>query len=129
MAPAPCSQQPSRWHQSDPSPLALAAWTGPELHLRGEVTKNLPRGADASATEREMVSRMEIAAIDFSPLGLDADWPSRRWLELIQGRGEELRGVRLGHASTHVTLNTYSHVVQGMQTKAAENVSALIFGA
>jgi len=47
-----------------------------------------------------MVSRMEIAAIDFSPLGLDADWPSRRWLELIHGRGEEIRGVRLGHAST-----------------------------
>jgi len=47
-----------------------------------------------------MVSRMEIAAIDFSPFGLDADWPSRRWLELIHGRGEDVRGVRLGHAST-----------------------------
>jgi hypothetical protein len=48
-----------------------------------------------------MVSRMEIAAIDFSPLGLVADWPSRRWLELIHGRhGEGIRGVRLGHAST-----------------------------
>jgi hypothetical protein len=48
-----------------------------------------------------MVSRMEIAAIDFSPLGLDADWPSRRWLELIHGRrGESVQGVRLGHAST-----------------------------
>ena len=48
-----------------------------------------------------MVSRMEIAAIDFSPLGLDADWPARRWLELIHGRRSEgIRGVRLGHAST-----------------------------
>jgi hypothetical protein len=48
-----------------------------------------------------MVSRMEIAAIDFSPWGLDADWPARRWLELIRGRrGEAVRGVRLGHAST-----------------------------
>ena len=48
-----------------------------------------------------MVSRMESAAIGFIPWGLDADWPSRCWLELIQGRqGEAARGVRLGHAST-----------------------------
>jgi hypothetical protein len=48
-----------------------------------------------------MVSRMETAAIDFSPWGLDADWPSRRWLEQIRGgRGEAVRGVRLGHASS-----------------------------
>jgi hypothetical protein len=48
-----------------------------------------------------MVSRMETAAIEFSPFGLDADWPSRRWLELIHGRrGDAVRGVRLGHAST-----------------------------
>jgi hypothetical protein len=34
-------------------------------------------------------------------LGLDADWPSRRWLELIHGRrGDAIQGVRLGHAST-----------------------------
>jgi hypothetical protein len=60
-----------------------------------------PRGAGVSATEREKVSRMEIAAMDFSPFGLDADWPSRRWFEPIHGRrGEGVRGVRLGHAST-----------------------------
>ena len=43
---------------------------------------------------------METAAIDFNPWGLDADWPSRRWLEPIHSRrGEAVRGVRLGHAS------------------------------
>jgi hypothetical protein len=43
---------------------------------------------------------MELTAIDFVPWGLDADWPSRRWLEPIYGRRDELaRGVRLGHAS------------------------------
>jgi hypothetical protein len=43
---------------------------------------------------------MEMTAIDFVPWGLDADWPSRRWLEPIFGRRDELaRGVRLGHAN------------------------------
>lgn len=38
-------------------------------------------------------------AIDFTPWGLAAEWPSLRWLELIHGRrGEQLRGLRLGHA-------------------------------
>ena len=35
---------------------------------------------------------------------------------------------RLGHTTTNITLNIYSHVVEGMQTQAAENVSAAIFG-
>ncbi len=35
---------------------------------------------------------------------------------------------RLGHTTTNITLNIYSHVVEGMQTAAAENVSAAIFG-
>ncbi len=44
---------------------------------------------------------METAAIDFAPWGLDADWPSRCWLEPIYGRRRRARpqGVRLGHAS------------------------------
>jgi hypothetical protein len=31
---------------------------------------------------------------------------------------------RLGHTTTNITLNVYSHVVEGMQTEAAENVAA-----
>jgi len=43
---------------------------------------------------------MEMSAIDFAPWGLDADWPSRRWVEPSYGRRDGLvRGVRLGHAS------------------------------
>ncbi|HTA08449.1 MAG TPA: hypothetical protein VK836_08070 [Streptosporangiaceae bacterium] len=43
---------------------------------------------------------MEMTAIDFAPFGLDADWPTRRWLEPVYGRRDELaRGIRLGHAS------------------------------
>jgi hypothetical protein len=43
---------------------------------------------------------METAAIDFVPWGLEAAWPSRRWLEPVDGRRDgPPRGVRLGHAS------------------------------
>ena len=43
---------------------------------------------------------METSALDFAPWGVTADWPSRRWLEPIPGRGHGLpKGVRLGHAS------------------------------
>src|SRR5215472_12723236 len=42
---------------------------------------------------------MEMTAIDFVPWGLDADWPSRRWIEPVADRGGALRGIRLGHAS------------------------------
>jgi len=62
------------------------------------------------ATQREKVSRMETAAIDFIPWGLDADWPSLRWLEPIHGRrGEAVRGIRLGHASTSAMVLTCTY--------------------
>lgn len=43
---------------------------------------------------------METSAIDFVPLGLDAAWPSQRWIEFMSARsGKPVRGVRLAHAS------------------------------
>ncbi len=43
---------------------------------------------------------MDTTPVDFVPWGLDADWPSRRWLEpSYGGRGALASGVRLGHAS------------------------------
>jgi hypothetical protein len=48
---------------------------------------------------------METAAIDFVPWGLEATWPSRRWLEPVDGRRDgPPRGVRLGHASDSALL-------------------------
>lgn len=35
---------------------------------------------------------------------------------------------RLGHASIQITLDTYSHVMPGMQEDAAAKVGALVFG-
>jgi hypothetical protein len=84
--------------------------------------RNIPRGAGETATERERVSRMETADIDFNPWGLEADWPSRRWLEPIYGRrGEIVRGVRLGHASTlaMVLTCTYPRIRFGEELTAA----------
>jgi hypothetical protein len=43
---------------------------------------------------------METDATDFTPWGLDANWPERRWLEPLHGRdGEPPMGLRLGHVS------------------------------
>ena len=36
---------------------------------------------------------------------------------------------RLGHASTTITADTYSHVIASMGANAAERVAAMIFGA
>ncbi len=43
---------------------------------------------------------METAGVDFIPWGLEAAWPSQRWVEPIRGRCDDPpRGVRLAHAS------------------------------
>jgi hypothetical protein len=52
---------------------------------------------------------MESSVIDFVPWGLDADWPSRRWIEPIPGRiADQSKGVRLGHASNSAMVLTSS---------------------
>ncbi len=57
--------------------------------------------------------------------GLRHSWAT---LALRAGEHPKVVAERLGHANTNVTLNVYSHVVEGMQAQAAENVAALIFG-
>jgi integrase len=53
------------------------------------------------------------------------------WATLALAAGVDVAIVsrRLGHSSPMVTWQTYQHVVKGMQTDAAEKVSALILGA
>jgi integrase len=52
------------------------------------------------------------------------------WATLALQAGVPLKVVseRLGHATTAVTADVYSHVTPGMQTDAAEKVAQLIFG-
>ncbi len=50
---------------------------------------------------------METSVIDFVPWGLDAAWPSRRWIEPIPGpSADRFKGVRLGHASNRAMVLT-----------------------
>jgi integrase len=49
-------------------------------------------------------------------------------LALIAGIDVKIVSERLGHSSPMVTWSIYQHVVQGMQTDAAERVASLIFG-
>ncbi len=52
------------------------------------------------------------------------------WATLALKAGVPLKVVseRLGHTTTAITADVYSHVSPGMQTDAAEKVASLIFG-
>jgi integrase len=50
-------------------------------------------------------------------------------LALLAGVDVKIVSERLGHSSPMVTWQTYQHVIKGMQSDAAEQVAALIFGA
>lgn len=49
-------------------------------------------------------------------------------LALEAGIHPKIVSERLGHSTISITLDLYSHVVPGMQSEAAEQVSAMIFG-
>jgi len=50
-------------------------------------------------------------------------------LALQAGIHPKIVSERLGHTKIAITLDLYSHVIPGMQSEAAEQVSAMIFGA
>jgi hypothetical protein len=50
---------------------------------------------------------MDTPAIDFVPLGLEAAWPTRRWVEPVSGYADDPpKGIRLGHASASAMVLT-----------------------
>ena len=49
-------------------------------------------------------------------------------LALTAGIHPKVVSVRLGHASVGITLDTYSHVGEGLEEEAASRVAGLIFG-
>jgi integrase len=49
-------------------------------------------------------------------------------LALTAGVHPKVVQERLGHASISVTLDTYSHVLEGLQEDAASKVESLVFG-
>ena len=49
-------------------------------------------------------------------------------LLLAAGENPKVVSERLGHASVTLTLDTYSHVLPGLQQAASEKLEALLFG-
>jgi integrase len=49
-------------------------------------------------------------------------------LALAAGLHPKVVQERLGHTSINTTMDVYSHAMPGMQSQAAEQVSAMIFG-
>ena len=49
-------------------------------------------------------------------------------LLLKEGMHAKIVGERLGHASTAITLDTYSHVLPSMQREAADGIDLVLFG-
>jgi integrase len=49
-------------------------------------------------------------------------------LALAAGVHPKVVSERLGHANISITLDLYSHVIEDMQSEAAEQIGALLFG-
>src|SRR5215472_13862528 len=50
---------------------------------------------------------MDTLAIDFVPMGLEAAWPTQRWVEPVSGYADDPpKGIRLGHASASAMVLT-----------------------
>jgi integrase len=49
-------------------------------------------------------------------------------LMLAQGEHPKIVGERLGHATVGITLDTYSHVLPGLQAAAADRLAVVFWG-
>lgn len=49
-------------------------------------------------------------------------------LLLAQGVNIKIIQERLGHSDVNLTLSTYSHVLEGMQEKATDELGSLLYG-
>ena len=91
--------------------------------------KGLRRGQLAAAFA---AARTE-AATALERTGLDRRRPydlrhSAATLLVAAGEHPKIVAERLGHAKVALTLDTYSHVVEGMEERAAERLEAVIMG-
>jgi integrase len=70
--------------------------------------------------------------------GSSMNQEGRSWVEVRErvrndpwmvdaGEHPNIVAERLGHTSTQVTLITYSHVAEGMQSRAAKSIAAAVF--
>jgi integrase len=98
------------------------AWIDTRIVFTKEDGEGLHPQSVSQAFERS-VSRADVPTIRFHDLRY-------RHATLMLGAGVHPKVVqeRLGHASIQITLDTYSHVMPGMQAEAAAKVAGAIFG-
>ena len=107
-------------------------------HRRQAVEQALATGATLSEfvfADKGMPIKPDRATRAFTRLANEAGLPHIRlhdmrhtWATLALRNGVHPKVVqeRLGHANISTTLNTYSHVTEGMQAEAAEEIASLI---
>ncbi len=91
-----------------------------------------------TAEDGQPVDAHNLVARHFKPALVAADLPKSvrlydlrhtcATLLLAAGTNPKIVAERLGHASITLTLDTYSHVLPGMQAAAAEKLDALLYG-
>jgi integrase len=123
-------------------PVALPSFLRPYLLRQQEAQARRRADLKGAWHEEDLV----IEAGDgspFSPMALSAAWPrllaraglphvrfhdlrhAHATLMLLQGVHPKVVSERLGHASIGITLDTYSHVLPGMQGEAASAIDKL----
>ena len=72
--------------------------------------------------------RRIIRCIGVPPITFHALRHTHATLLLKEGTHAKIVSERLGHVNIGITLDTYSHVLRGMQREAAESVDCALFG-
>ncbi len=98
-------------------PLVFCTTRGTPLNLRNLKHRHF----------RPILERAGLEPLDFK--GFYMLRHSAATLLLVKNAHPKIVSERLGHASTAVTMNVYSHVIEGMQRGATDTLDDLIYGA
>jgi integrase len=116
--------------------LALSLST--EIHELEQRIEIMRRALDPTDHPERLSREFERKQATYNRLNPDSPLPRLRlhdlrhtWATLALAAGVHPKVVqeRLGHTSINTTMDVYSHAMPGMQSQAAEQVSAMIFGA
>jgi hypothetical protein len=116
-------------------------WALPDVRIpvpHGMALRRVPRrrGRASSSARAQPLDYRTVVRRHFKPLLANAGLPNIRLYDLrhtcatlLLSRGEhpKIVGERLGHSSTTLTLDTYSHVLPDMQEQAAVRLEETLF--